>query len=68
MILGLLVMQQKLTTTESTQAESVFTSPTKYTIAILESPEIIIMMVIIIIIIIKSLISKIENTEKYREK
>lgn len=60
-------MQQKLTTTESTQAESVFTSPTKYTIAILESPEIIIMMVIIIIII-KSLISKIENTEKYREK
>ena len=62
-------MQQKLTTTESTQAESVFTSPTKYTIAILESPEIIIMMVIIIIIIIiKSLISKIENTEKYREK
>lgn len=67
MILGLLVMQQKLTTTESTQAESVFTSPTKYTIAILESPEIIIMMVIIIIII-KSLISKIENTEKYREK
>lgn len=48
MILGLLVMQQKLTTTESTQAESVFTSPTKYTIAILESPEIIIMMVIII--------------------